>query len=165
VLPGAIFYYPYLERYRDAAGRAARAYRFRARSAHYIPLTAVTGGDVVVQVHPWDDQTPPADVLRRPEPLRMLPRPGAPLGHTPTLRGRVETPAHAPIAGAVVAYDQPNPPRPIRVVSEADGDYALPIRLIAAANLTVTVTAGGPPIPFNFGDWRTDVRTTQNLTL
>lgn len=171
VLPAAVFYFPNLERYRDAVGRPPGRYRVRVRSGRYVPLYQLLGGaGVVVQVEPWDDSNPPVTTLSRPEPLRMLPRPAAPFGTTPTLRGRVQTPGPDPIgiAGAIVSYNQPQPvgpPRSIQVLSEADGDYALPIRRIATPALTVSVASGGPPQPFPFPDWRTAVRTTQNLTL
>lgn len=170
VLPGAVFYYPKVERYGDSRGRPSRSYRVSARSEYYVAL-----GAVVVAVAPWDDVRGPASSPTAPTSLRMVPRPSAPFGTTPTLRGRVQTlgPIVVGIEGAIVAYDQPQPsgpPRTLHVLSEDDGDYALPIRRIATPGLTVSVTLGAaPPVPFPFNPpsnpWRTAVRTTQNLSL
>lgn len=170
-LPGAVFYYPGLERYRDAAGRPSRRYRARVRSDHYLPLYLSGGGDgVVVEVWPWDADDPPADSLRQPAPIAMLPRPGLALSPgLPVLRGSVATAAGDPVAGALLSYDQPRPPpappRPIRVFTEEDGEFALPVRQLTAAIVNVTVTpSSGPPASFPL-TWRDDVKKNNRLIL
>jgi hypothetical protein len=168
VLPAAVYYYPRLERYGDARGRAPRRYRVRARSDYYWPFTRIGGAETIVQVSPYDDVTVPAALLARPAVLRMVPRPAAPFGITPTFRGRVETVAKEPIPDARIFYMQPQPagpPRRIEVLSEHNGDYALPVRRIAAAGLTLRVTTGGPPMLFPFASWRAATASTQNLSL
>ena len=170
VLPNATFFYPRLERFADARMKLQRRYRVQARSDYYWPLTRIVAGDLIVQVFPWDDGTAPFDTLTRPEPLAMIPRPGARFGVIPSFRGRVQTtpPNSTPIADAVVFYDQPlsgGGTRPIRVLSETDGEYALPVRGIATAGLTLKVTKNGVTSPFPFPAWRSAARTTQNLNL
>jgi hypothetical protein len=172
VLPGATFFYPRLERYRDAAGRPPRRYRVRARSERYAPLYLALGaGGIEIDVLPWDADNPPADSLRQPVPLAMLPRPGLALGPlVPVLRGSITTAQGEPIGGALMSYDMPPPPpapaRPIRVLSEEDGEFALPIRGLFAPIVTVAVTppGGGPPASFSF-TWRDDVKRTHQLIL
>lgn len=170
VLARAIFYYPQLERYRDARNRSAKRYRVRASSDYYWPLTRIGAAEVIVQVAPYDDETRPASTLERPVQLRMLPRPAAPFGLTPVFRGRVQTAGidSKPIPDARVFYLQPQPGgtvRRIEVLSESDGDYALPVRRIAAPLLTIQVTASGATLPFTFNPWLAATASTQNLSL
>lgn len=170
-LPGSVYFYPGLERHRDPAGRPPRRYRVRAVSDEYHPLYLAGGGTgVIVPVWPWSADTSPAEVLHRPEPVAMLPRPGLALSpNVPVLRGSVITADGAPVAGALLSYDQPQPQpapaRPIRVLTEADGEFALPVRKLTATVVDVTVTPpSGPPASFPF-TWRDDVKKNNRLTI
>jgi hypothetical protein len=118
-----LFTYPWLERRRDARGAPPRRYRVRVAADAYRPTYLFDADGVEVDVYPFDDDEPPAQVPKSPTPIWLLPSAAYPFPATvPLLRGRVVDPAGVPVARARVEATKD------RVLTDADGAFVLPLR-------------------------------------
>jgi hypothetical protein len=127
VTAGGITWFPWLERHRDARGRAPRTYRVRVAAQFYVAEYSYDRLGLEFLVAPYDDTTPP---LVPPQPLRvrLLPSTNYPFAAAvPVLRGKIVDPANEPVPLARVRWLDLALPTD-RVLSDADGEFDLPMR-------------------------------------
>jgi len=146
---GGVVWFPWLERHRDARGRAPGRYRVRVVAELGVPAYLFDSEGVVVLVAPFDDAVPPAGVPPIID-IALLPSAGYPFGPgVPVLRGAVRDAAGAPLPRALVSWADPQPGSgpPLvtdEVLSDDDGEFGLPMRR-APRGTPIDVTARRPP--------------------
>ncbi len=160
--PGGIVWYPWLEHYRDARGRAPRNYRVRVTAELYTPRYSFTDDGVVIAVAPFDDDNPPATIPGAATKIQLLPTAAYPFAPgVPVLRGEITDNATppAPVPNATVTWlDPANLLQTDTVLSDSDGEFALPLRR-APLNVLIDIHAERPGLS---GD--TVIRIPQDLS-
>lgn len=115
--------YPWLERRRNAAAFGPQTYRVRLESDVYVPFYRASSDGIVVTVHPYDDDTAPANVPKVPTLHVLLPSSDYPFEpETPVVRGTVVDAAGAPVRDALVVGGTE------RTLTGLLGDFALSLR-------------------------------------
>src|SRR5262249_21017369 len=139
-------WFPYLERYADARGRAPRTYRVRVSAEFYVPRYSYDADGVDVQVAPYDDVNPPAFVPAQPQKIGLLPTATYPYADAvPVLRGNVIDPAGEPVVNALVSWTD-GTLQTDSVLTDADGEFNLPMRR-APRDTPINIQAQRPPPP------------------
>lgn len=120
--------------------KPTRLYRVLVSSDSYRPLYGATypvgqhGHEFTVR--PWDHRNPPATLLGQPAKIFLLPGSTYPRSQfVPTLYGRVEDPAGAPVLDALVEETTRE-----RVLTDERGRFALPLRWVPNG-VVVTIDA------------------------
>lgn len=135
---GGVMIYPGLGRRAAAAGPAAR-YRVRITAELYRPLYRKTLDGLEVDVHPWNDATPPQVQTRHPQDVHLAPAPNYPFPpHLAVLRGRVVDGSGQPVADTEVRMLNHD-----WVLSDERGEFALPLRF-AAHGVALPIDASHP---------------------
>jgi hypothetical protein len=120
---GGFLIFPGLGRSREVAGQPPRRYRAEITAAFYRPFYPNQQNGIEFDVYPFNDDNPPAqgptlrDVLLMPAPNYPFPP------HLRVLRGEVRG-AAGPAVNAEVSRGMTE-----RVLTDAKGSYALPLRL------------------------------------
>lgn len=136
---GGITWFPWLEHYRDARGRAPRKYRVRVSGKAYTPLYEYDATDVVGLVHPYDDTTAPAGPPALVQ-VRLLPSAAYPFAaEVPIVRGIV-TDTGTPVENALVYWSDATL-QTERVLTDKDGYFDLPLRRAPRNPPPIIVTA------------------------
>jgi hypothetical protein len=144
--PSGIVWFPWLEYHRDARGMAPRKYRVRVSAPAYIPLYQWDSSGLEALVYPYDNVEPPAGPasLLRAVLLPSAMYPFAP--DVPILRG-VVTDAGTPVPEVLVYWTDATL-RTDRVLTDADGEFELPMRRAPPGPNPIFVAAetpfGGP---------------------
>ncbi|MEJ2593310.1 MAG: carboxypeptidase-like regulatory domain-containing protein [Candidatus Thiodiazotropha sp.] len=121
---GNVLLFPGLGRSADVAATPVRHYRVRVESPRYRADYLMTDDGIAFDVHPYDDDTPPAVVAPHAMDLFLLPSASYPFpGHLRVLRGVVVDGGGDPVANAEVVEG----PRE-RVLTDGRGEFALPLR-------------------------------------
>lgn len=142
---GGVIWFPWLEHYRDASGRPPRKYRVRVSAALYTPRYQFDAEGVEVTVFPYDDTTPPATLPNGPVKVPLLPAATYPFAPAvPVLRGIVTDLALVPQPNAIVTWTD-GTLQTDTVLTDADGEFSLPMRRAPANNTPVIVHAERPP--------------------
>jgi hypothetical protein len=136
--PSGITAWPGLGRVQDPVATPARRYRVRFADQDdlriYRPAYAFLLDGLEFDVDPWNDAIPPTTSLGAPERVFLWPGVAYPFPRTlPLLRGRTIDGGGAPLADARITGANDH------VLSDATGNFCLPIRLTnAAASILVT---------------------------
>jgi hypothetical protein len=134
--PSAVIIYPGLERHAQVAGLPARQYRVRLTADLYIPHYRINADGIGFTAWPYNDQNPPAHIVKSPTDTPLVPAVNYPFSaEMPVLRGRVVDAAGNGVPDAYVTQGNNE-----RAVSDARGEYALPLRWVAP-NTLVTIDA------------------------
>ena len=161
--PGGVIWFPYLERYPDARGRAPRTYRIRVTAQFYVPRYAYDADGVDIQVAPYDDVNQPAFVPTLPAKIGLLPTAMYPYADAiPLLHGRVVDTANAPVIDALVSWIDASL-QTESVLTDADGEFSLPMRR-APRDTPIDIHAERPPPPAGGRSGDTIVRIPQDLS-
>jgi len=140
---GGVIWYPWLEHHADARGLPPRKYRVRVAADMFAPRYRYDADGVEVLVAPFDDVDPPASAASAPLKLALLPAASYPFPPAvPVLHGRVVDGASAPVVDALVSWRDPAL-QTDRVLSDADGEFALPMRR-APRDVSIDVLATRP---------------------
>lgn len=124
---GNVLLYPGLGRSPDVAATPVRRYRIRIENPWYRPDYLMTDAGIEFDVHPYDDDTPPAMAASHPTDVFLIPSASYPFPrHLRVLRGVVVDNTGDPMANAEVVEG----PRE-RVLTDARGEFALPLRWTA----------------------------------
>lgn len=134
--PSGILSYPGLGRSASVAQQPVVRHRVRLKSTFYRPSYLATLDGIEFDVHPYDDQNPPAVIPSLPQDTPLLPSTSYPFpGHIRVLRGRVlDANANA------VAHVQINLGNQEHTLSDERGEFALTLRW-PAINAAITVDA------------------------
>jgi hypothetical protein len=135
--PGGWIAFIGLGRTSNPTGKPVVRHRVSLTAEAMLPLYGPSplAGHVEFDVHPFDDAHPPGVGVDR-QKVFLLPAPGYAFpGEVPVARGRVIDAAGAPVARALVTFSTKE-----RVLSDARGQFALPLRW-AAKNTTVQIDA------------------------
>jgi len=123
-----VVWYPWLEHYADARGRAPRNYRVRVSAELYVPRYSYTDDGVVIAIAPYDDVNPPATTPSEPTKIPLLPNAPYPFAPgVPVLRGEIVDAVSVPVADAIVSWLDASL-QTDTVLTDADGEFALPLR-------------------------------------
>ncbi len=115
--------YPGLGRSANVAAPPVR-YRARIDASFYQPDYLLNVDGLEFDVHPYDDDTPPAVAADLPVNLFLMPASNYPFpAHIRVLRGRVVATNGAPVANVEVTESARE-----RVLTDARGSFALPLR-------------------------------------
>jgi hypothetical protein len=124
--------YPGLEFHADVTGKPPRQYRVRLSAEFYVPVYLRNADGIVFTAHPYNHTHPPQVVVGLPADTFLTPAPNYPFaGHVPVLRG-VVLDAH----GEAVPYAVVTQAAKERVLTDARGTFALPLRWVQAGVLT-----------------------------
>lgn len=122
--PGDVITYPGLGRSAHAGIQPPSHYRVRIEAAHYCPDYLMTDAGIEFDADPYDDTVPPATIPAAPQRVFLLPAPSyAFQTHVRVVRGVVHDAANQPVAYAEVTEGINE-----RVLSDARGGFALPLR-------------------------------------
>ena len=147
--PSGVIWFPGLERYRDARGRAPGRYRVRVAAELATPAYLYDRDGVEVAVAPYDDATPPAGTAPILE-IELVPAAGYPFDPgVAVLRGAVKDAAGVPVPRALVSWSDPGLGPPLvtdRVLSDDHGEFHLPMRR-APRETPIEIQARRPPPP------------------
>jgi hypothetical protein len=161
---GGVLWFPYLERYRDARGRAPRTYRVRIEAEFYVPSYSYQAEGVDIQVAPYDPVNPPAFVPTLPTKIHLLPAAMYPFEDAvPVLHGSVVDTANAPVVAALVTW-MDGALQTDAVLTDADGEFSLPMRR-APRDTPIDIHAERPPPPAGGRAGDTIVRIPQDLSI
>jgi hypothetical protein len=146
---GGVVWFPWLERYRDAAGHAPGKYRVRVAAELAAPAYLSDGDGVEVLVAPYDDAAPPVGTPPIVE-IALLPAANYPFGPgVPVLHGAVEDHLGERVPRARVGWGDPGGGTALvtdEVLSDADGEFCLPMRRAPRAT-PIEITAQRPAPP------------------
>lgn len=127
--PAGVVWFPWLEHYADARGRVPRKYRVRVTAGFYTPLYAYDAEGLEISVPPYDDANPPATLPVEPVRVQLVPSDGYPYPpDVPVLRGAILDTSSAPVKFARVQWVEASAPRNDLVLTDGDGEFALPMR-------------------------------------
>ena len=158
-----VLWFPYLERYADARGRAPRTYRVRVSAQFYVPSYTYTADGVDLQVAPYDPVNPPAFVPTLPTKIHLLPTAMYPYpAAVPVLRGSIIDTSNAPVVAAQVSWID-GTLQTDTVLTDADGEFSLPMRR-APRDTPIDIHAERPPPPAGGRSGDTIVRIPQDLS-
>ena len=122
--PREIVTYPGLGRSAHAATQPVFRYRVRIEADFYRPDYLMNLDGVEFDVHPYDDQAPPAVVPATPQTVVLLPGPTYPFArHVRVVRGVVQDAAATPVANVEVTAGPQE-----RTLTDERGQFALPLR-------------------------------------
>lgn len=144
---GGVTWFPWLEHYRDASLKQPRKYRVRVTAEHYTPRYQFDQEGVEVTVFPYDDNTPPGTLPTGPERIVLLPAATYPFApNVPVLRGNVRDLATlTPQPNAIVTWSQ-GALRSDTVLTDADGEFTLPLRRAPQDGSQVFIHTERPPL-------------------
>jgi len=126
-----VLLYPGLGRSADVAATPVRRYRIRIENPRYRPDYLMTDTGIEFDVHPYDDDTPPAAAASHPMDVFLIPSASYPFPrHLRVLRGIVVDNIGDPVVNAEVVEG----PRE-RVLTDMRGEFALPLRWTALSAL------------------------------
>ncbi|MCU7919021.1 MAG: carboxypeptidase-like regulatory domain-containing protein [Candidatus Thiodiazotropha sp. (ex Epidulcina cf. delphinae)] len=146
-----VLLYPGLGRSAAVAATPVRRYRIRIDTLWYRPDYLMTDAGIEFDVHPYDDDTPPAATASHPMDLFLLPSANYPFPrHLRVLRGVVVDSGGDPVANVEVVEG----PRE-RVLTDARGEFALPLRWTALSG----------PVQIDAVDHRTGHNGSINVVL
>lgn len=121
---GNILLYPGLGRSADIAATPIRRYRVRLSNTWYRGEYLMTDDGIEFDVHPYDDDTPPAVSPNQPTNVFLLPSPNYPFpGHIRVLRGVVVDNVGDRVANVEVVEGARE-----RVLTDERGEFAVPLR-------------------------------------
>ncbi|CAB3778748.1 hypothetical protein LMG28614_00713 [Paraburkholderia ultramafica] len=127
--------FPGLGRSAVVAGGLPRHYRADLDAEFYLPFYAAQSDGIEFDVFPFNDDNPPAQFSKIPQTVVLVPAPSYPFpAHLRVLRGVVRD-AAGPVANVEVVRGNTE-----RVLSDAQGSYALPLRL-TPDNVPATIDA------------------------
>jgi len=133
ITPSGVLTYPGLGRSAAAAQQPVIRHRVLLESDFYRPRYLETMGGIEFDVHPYDDQSPPAVIPSLPQDTTLLPSTSYPFpGHLRVLRGTVHDANASPVAHVGISLGNQE-----RVLSDERGAFALPLRWPA---LTAAIT-------------------------
>jgi hypothetical protein len=119
-----VLLYPGLGRSGQAAIQPIRHYRVRLSGDWYVADYLANNDGIEFDVHPYDDDTPPAVVPAHPDDVFLLPSTSYPFpGHIRVLRGVVIDAFNIPVAFVEVTQGASE-----RVLTDTRGGFALPLR-------------------------------------
>jgi len=160
-----VIWFPWLERHRDARGRAAGKYRVRVAAELGTPAYLFDRDGIEVLVAPYDDGTPPAGTPPIVT-IKLLPAAQYPFGtEVPVLHGAVKDVSGAPVPRALVRWTDPGLGPPVvtdEVLSDEDGEFSLPMRRAPRAT-PITINARRPPPPAGGTHGTAQVRLPDDL--
>jgi hypothetical protein len=134
--PGDVLGYPGLGRSANQAAQPVRRYRVLLSAAWYRADYLINLDAIEFDVHPYDDQNPPALFPAQPNDVFLLPSFNYPFPrHIRVLRGVVEDAANNPVANVEVTEG----PRE-RVLTDSRGAFSIPLRW-PALNAAVQIDA------------------------
>jgi len=136
VTPAGVVSYPALGRSAQAATQPVLKHRVRLHSEYYRPEYLADKEAIEFDVHPYDDDIPPAVIPQVPQTVLMIPNTlYAYPGHVRLVKGLVQDNLGAPVANAEVSEGVHE-----RVLTDERGAFALPLRW-PALNAVVTLDA------------------------
>jgi hypothetical protein len=122
----AVLAYPGLERHATVTGLQPPQYRVRLKADFYIPYYLINADGIVFNAYPYNDTNPPAQVVTVPTDTPLLPATNYPFApQIPVLRGIVVDASGKAVANASVSQGNTE-----RVLSDAQGQFALPLRWV-----------------------------------
>jgi hypothetical protein len=122
--PGDVLLYPGLGRSSKAVLQPVRRCRVRLMSNWYLPEYLAGDDGIAFDVHPYDDQNPPAVIPQQPDEVFLLPSTAYPFpSHIRVLRGIVIDGAGAPVSFVEVSEGLRE-----RALTDTRGAFALPLR-------------------------------------
>ncbi len=148
---GNTLVYPGLGRTVETAVTPIRRYRVRLASRFYRADYLMNDDGIEFDVHPYNDDTPPAVIPNQPVDVFLLPSASYPFpGHVRVLRGEVVDNLGDPVANVEVVEGARE-----RVLTDARGEFALPLRWPALSG----------PVQIDAVDHRTGRNGSINATL
>jgi len=124
VTPTGVFSYPGLGRSAQAATQPVLKHRVLLRSDFYRPDYLVDSDGIEFDIHPYDDDNPPAVIPQTPQTVLMIPNTRyAYPGHVRLVKGLVQDNLGSPVANVEVSEGVHE-----RVLSDERGAFTLPLR-------------------------------------
>lgn len=128
--------YPDLERHSVVTGLAPRQYRARINADFYIPYYRLNADGIVFVAYPFNDENPPAVVVKIPTDTLLLPSLNYPFApNIPVLRGIVVDASGKPVPDVSVTQGNTE-----QTITDPKGNFALPLRW-AASNVNIPIDA------------------------
>ncbi|WP_419694209.1 carboxypeptidase-like regulatory domain-containing protein [Mesorhizobium muleiense] len=122
--PSDVITYPGLGRSANVAVQPPTHCRVRIETEFYRPDYLLADDGIEFDVHPYDDDTPPASVAGLPQTVFLLPGSNyAFADHVRVLRGQVTDATSAPVSNVEVMFGAAE-----HVSSDQRGSFALPLR-------------------------------------
>jgi len=122
--PSYVLLYPGLGRSSQLVFPPIRHYRVRLNGDWYLADYLASNDGIEFDVHPYNDDTPPAIVPTHPDNVFLLPSTSYPFqGHVRVLRGVVTDALNNPVAFVEVVQGGTE-----RVLTDSRGGFALPLR-------------------------------------
>jgi hypothetical protein len=120
-----VLVFPDLGRSAAVLGVPPHHYRAVIEAEYYRPFYAAQSDGIEFDVFPFNDDNPPAKLVTLPQDVVLVPAPTYPFpAYLRVLRGRVQDNMARPVANAEVSLGNIE-----RVLSDANGAFALPLRL------------------------------------
>lgn len=124
VTPGGVISYPALGRSAQAATQPVLKHRVLLCSEFYRPDYLVDKDGIEFDIHPYDDDNPPAVIPPIPQTVLMIPNTRYPYpGHVRLVRGVVRDSGGDPVANVEVSQGAHE-----RVLTDERGAFTLPLR-------------------------------------
>jgi uncharacterized protein YfaP (DUF2135 family) len=126
--PSAVVTYPGLGRCADVTAQRPQRYRVRLAADLYIPYYLGTADAITFTAYPYNDDNPPAVIVRIPTDTLLVPAPNYPFAtHIPVLRGVVVDASNKPVPEVLVMQGNNE-----RTLTDSRGTFALPLRWVHA---------------------------------
>jgi hypothetical protein len=134
--PDDVVTYCNLERHAVVTGLPSRQYRVRLIADYYLPYYRINAEGIAFTAYPYNDNHPPAQIVRVPIDTPLLPAPNYPFAsYIPVLRGTVVDAAGKLVQDASVTQGNNE-----RALTDAQGRFALPLRWVQP-NVAVPIDA------------------------